>query len=629
MTTTSIDTRKRRNHLALFLVQCIGMNGSVFDAGFLSVKVGQRVLHPFFVVSIGTILPGVGPPGFLAVLRSGNGGRSTGHQVLQLQGFHQVRVPDQRLVRNHNVLVEFLDHGIDLDHAVLEGLLVPIHGGVFLHGLLELVADFRGGCGSFSVAKVVEVLQGFHSLVLLHGGNGVAGFVVLGNLERTGSAKDHNVQEGIGSQSVGPVHAGGGHLSGGKESRNGFVADPCLVLVLGGGVIVGRFEDLSVVIGWDSSHVVVDRGQGGNGFLGDIDSGKNGGGFGNSRQSFRQQIGGQVIEVQVDVILFGSNAPSLPNFHRHCPRDNVPRGQILGAGSIPFHKTLSLRVAQDSTLPTAALRHETSGPVDSGGMELHKLVVLVGDSLAQGHGVSIARAGVCRSTGKVGPSVSAGGQHRVLGPDSVYGPVFHVEANDPDAFAAIVRHEQVQAEVLDEIGRVKGQRASVQGVEHGVAGSIGRGATPVRLAAFSELQRLPPKRPLVDLAVFRSGKGHSEGFQFHDRLGGLPAHVVNGVLIAEPIASLHGVVHVPPPVVFRHVSESGVDSSLGRNRVGSRWEQFRHAGGLESGLGKAHGGTQSASSGTDHHGVVFVVYHRIVSLGDGGSSGRGRGRGCG
>jgi hypothetical protein len=50
----------------------------------------------------------------------------------------------------------------------------------------------------------------------------------------------------------------------------------------------------------------------------------------------------------------------------------------------------------------------------TGGVELHELGVLQGDARAQGHGVSVARAGVRRGAAEVGATVAAGGQHRVV-----------------------------------------------------------------------------------------------------------------------------------------------------------------------------------------------------------------------
>mmetsp|Transcript_26177 Transcript_26177/g.71816 ORF Transcript_26177/g.71816 Transcript_26177/m.71816 type:complete len:667 (-) Transcript_26177:261-2261(-) len=596
------------------------MDGSVLDAGFFSVKVRQRVLHPVLVVPVRAVLPGVCPAGFLAVFRPGDGGRGAGYQVLQFQGLDQVRVPDQRLVGDHHVLVEFLDHIVDLDHSLLQRFVITVYGRVFLHGLLELGANRgRGNC-ALSVAERVEVLQRFHALVFLHGGDLVSRFVVLGNLESASPAKDDDVQQRIGPESVGPVDTGGGNLPGGKESGDRLVLHPGLVLVGGVGIVVGRLEDLPVVIGGDASHVVVDSGQRGDGFLGDVDAGKNSCRFGDSWQSLRQQVSGEVVEVQVDVILLGADTPSLPNLHGHGPGYHVPGRQILGTGRVSLHKALSLAVSKDSTLPAASLRHQTTGPVNPRGVELNKLVVLVGDPLAERHGVSVPRAGVGRGAGKVGPAVPAGGQNRVLGADPVHAPVLHVQHNDADALGPVLAHEQIQAKVLDEIGRVKGQGASVQCVEHGVTGPIGGGAAAVCLSALAVLKRLAPKGPLVDLSVLGSAKGHSERLELDDRLRSLPAHVMDGILVSEPVASLDRVVHVPPPVVLGHVAEGGVDSALGCHRVRASGKELGHAGRLESGFRQPHGGTQTRTSGADHYGVVLVVHDRVVALQSGGDA---------
>lgn len=49
------------------------------------------------------------------------------------------------------------------------------------------------------------------------------------------------------------------------------------------------------------------------------------------------------------------------------------------------------------------------------------------------------------------------------------------------------------------------------------------------------------------------------------------------------------VLHVPPPVVLGHVSEGGVDTSLGGDRVRSSREQLGDASGVESSLGESEG----------------------------------------
>jgi hypothetical protein len=55
---------------------------------------------------------------------------------------------------------------------------------------------------------------------------------------------------------------------------------------------------------------------------------------------------------------------------------------------------------------------------------------------------------------------------------------------------------------------------------------------------------------LVDLAVVGAVEGHAVVLELDDDLVGLAAHELDGVLVAEPVGPLDGVVHVPVPVVL-------------------------------------------------------------------------------
>lgn len=63
---------------------------------------------------------------------------------------------------------------------------------------------------------------------------------------------------------------------------------------------------LRLPVRWDAAHVVVHRGQHRRGLLGDVDAGEDLGGLGDARQALRQGLGGQVVQVQVDVVLFAN-----------------------------------------------------------------------------------------------------------------------------------------------------------------------------------------------------------------------------------------------------------------------------------------------------------------------------------
>ena len=116
----------------------------------------------------------------------------------------------------------------------------------------------------------------------------------------------------------------------------------------------------------------------------------------------------------------------------------------------------------------------------------------------------------------------------------------------------------VEARNLDgsEYGGERLQEAAVSAARH--VGS--------RLVA-AEILALPAEGPLVDFAVVQTRERHAGVFQFHDQARRRPAHIFDGVLIAEIVAALDGVVHVPVPVVGQYIGERGVHAALGGDGV--------------------------------------------------------------
>ncbi len=100
--------------------------------------------------------------------------------------------------------------------------------------------------------------------------------------------------------------------------------------------------------------------------------------------------------------------------------------------------------------------------------------------------------------------------------------------------------------------------------------------------------------------------------EFYDCFRRPFAHVLDGVLIAEPVRPLHGVVHVPAPVVRPHVSESGADATLRGNSVASGWKQLSYTRRRQTSFGKPESRTQTGAPGSHHHDVVGVI-NELVS----------------
>ena len=189
------------------------------------------------------------------------------------------------------------------------------------------------------------------------------------------------------------------------------------------------------------------------------------------------------------------------------------------------------------------------------------------------------------------------------------GAVIEVPGDDAAADAVVI-HQEVEHEILDEeLGGVA-QRLLVERVQHGVAGAVG-GGTGALCDALAEAGRHAAERPLIDLALGRAAERHAEMLELDDRRDRLAHHVFDGVLVAQPVRPLDGVVHVPAPIILAHVAERGADAALGGDGVAAGREQLAEAGGAQALLRHAEGGAQAGPAAADHDDVVAVVGDRI------------------
>ena len=243
-------------------------------------------------------------------------------------------------------------------------------------------------------------------------------------------------------------------------------------------------------------------------------------------------------------------------------------------------------------------------------MELDEFHILQRQARAQYHGVAVASADMRRGAGEIGASITAGGQNGHVGAEAVDGAVVHVQRDDAAATALVV-HDQVDGEIFDvELGGMP-QRLAIHGVQHGVAGAVGGGAGAL-CGALTVVRGHAAERALIDLAVlFATRERQAPVLQLVNGLWRVAAQVFDSVLIAEPVGTLDGIVHVPAPVVLAHVAERGGDAALRGHRMRARGEHFGNAGGAQAGLAATDHRAQAGTAGADHHHVVAVILDRI------------------
>ncbi len=206
-------------------------------------------------------------------------------------------------------------------------------------------------------------------------------------------------------------------------------------------------------------------------------------------------------------------------------------------------------------------------------MELPELHVLERNAGACGHAQTVA--GIDKSVGarrEDAPGAAGGEQRRLRLQDHDLAGL-HLQRRHAQYHPVGVA-DQVERHPLDEELGARADVALIQGVQHGVAGAVGRGTGALH-RLLAEIRRMPAEWPLIDGAVGVAIERHPEMFEFVDDFRRRAAHVFDRVLVAKPVGALDRVVHVPEPVILTHVAQRRADAALRGNGVGTRREHLR------------------------------------------------------
>ena len=237
-------------------------------------------------------------------------------------------------------------------------------------------------------------------------------------------------------------------------------------------------------------------------------------------------------------------------------------------------------------------------------MKLHKLHILKRQAGTDNHGRAVAGAGVRRGCREIGAPVTAGCQNNLLGLKTVNGAVLH--AHGRHANAAVFVHNQIKREIFDKKLSIVAQRLTIQRVQNGVAGAVGRRAGALG-NAFAEIRRHAAKGTLINFAFLRARKRHAEMLQFVNGFGRIAAQIFNGVLVAQPVRAFDGVIHVPAPVIITHIAKRGGYAPLRGNRVAARRKDFRNTCRFQPALGTSQCGAQSGTAGPDNDNIKLMI----------------------
>src|SRR5262249_40196276 len=124
----------------------------------LGIEPCERVLHPILVVTVWVVLARMSAATLEPVDRTFNGNDRLRDEVVELEGFDEVRVPDHGTIGD-----------ADVTHACVNGIdgLLPIsqrfagakYRGIRLHGFLHGKAHLCRRCPALRIAETIEARE--------------------------------------------------------------------------------------------------------------------------------------------------------------------------------------------------------------------------------------------------------------------------------------------------------------------------------------------------------------------------------------------------------------------------------------------------------------------------------------
>ena len=447
---------------------------------------------------------------------------------------------------------------IELLQPFLQGVVATEHAEARLHRFLHEGADLAGLVTALAVADPVEARQRGLLRLAVRLAHTRSRLDELRRAQRCRPPEDDQIEQAVGAEPIGAMHRDARRLADRHQTRHDRLR-----------VVLGRTDDLGLDVGRNAAHHVMHGRNDRDRLLVRVDAGEGARRLDDAGQALIEHIRGQVLEMQVDVILLLADPAALADLDRLGAADHVARGQILLARRVLGHEPLALAVGQIAAFAARAFRDQDARAVDAGRMELDELHVLQRQPGAQHHGAAVARAGMRGGAGLVHASAPARRDDGHVGAEAVDRSVLQAPGEQA-ATGAVLVHQQVESEILDEESRLVLEALLIERVQDGVAGAIRRGAGPIGHVALGILGRVAAEPPLVDLAGVGAAERHAQMLELDDRVDRLAAHIRDRVLVPEPVGAPDRVEHVPAPVVLLDIAERGADSALRGDRVAAR-----------------------------------------------------------
>ena len=328
-----------------------------------------------------------------------------------------------------------------------------------------------------------------------------------------------------------------------------------------------------MIVGRNTAHHVVGSRHNGNRVFNRVDTGKLDGNLADARQFFHNFFGTDMVDFQQYMVFVFTAAATFVDFHRHCAGNHVARSQVFYGRRIAFHKAFAVGIQQNTALTAYAFGNQHACTCHAGRVELPKLHIFQRNARTGANAQTVAGIHIGIGGRRINTAAATGSKHHGFSVENINFSGFHFHGGHTDHVAVFITNQILRCPFHKEL-RIGTDVLLIQSMQHCMTGTVGNRASTF-YCAFTVFGSMPAERTLINFAAFHAVKRHTHVFQLNHRFRRGATHKLNRVLVAQPVGTFHGIVHMPVPTVLLHIAQRGGNTALRRYGMRTGREHFR------------------------------------------------------
>ena len=354
--------------------------------------------------------------------------------------------------------------------------------------------------------------------------------------------KYHQVQQGVGTQTVCTVYGSTSALTCRIQTfYRHFV------------IFTLRNNNFAMVVGRNTAHHVVGSRHNRNRVFNRVNTGKLDGNLADARQFFHNFFCADMVNFQQYVVFVFTTAATFVDFHSHRTGNHVTGSQIFYGWSVTFHKAFAIGIQQNTTLTAHTLGDQYTSTGYTSRVELPEFHVFQRNTCTGTNTQTITGIHISIGRRSINTTAATGSKHHSFSVENINFAGFHFHGGYTDYVAVFITNQILRRPFHKELC-IGTDVLLVQSMQHRMTGTVGN-RTCTFYRAFTVFGSMAAERTLVDFATFHTVKRHTHVFQLNYGFRRCAAHKLNRILVAQPVRTFHGIVHMPIPTVFLHITQ--------------------------------------------------------------------------